>query len=99
MILMTNENLILLLSGSLIAFVTWWMRIIRKKLVSHVDKEEKITWPKFQKQLNDNHLEVIRAVGNLDKRVALLERANGEMKELKTAMVNLSAQITNFKKS
>lgn len=95
---MTSENVILLLTGTLIGFVTWWIRVIRKKLVDHVEKEENITWPKFQKQLHSNHLEVIRALGSLDKRVSILEHANGEMKELKTEMINLSAQLSNFSK-
>ena len=97
--------IIFILFTSLVGFIAWWVRIIRHKIISHVDKEETITWPNFEVKVNivsakmqENHLEYIKRFGYMDKRLALLEVTNGELKEVLLAVNNLSTQITKMTK-
>ena len=69
-----------LLFSSLIGFVGWWFRVIRSKLISHIESEEKNLIPSFhakmsgmEDKLTALHIENLGRFSTLDKRLSIME--------------------------
>lgn len=83
-----------LLFSSLIGFVGWWFRVIRSKLISHIESEEKNLIPSFHAKMNDVekklttlHIENLKRFSVLDKRLSIIED------KTKSSMVTIIATL------
>lgn len=95
-----------LLFTSLVGFVGWWLRVIRSKLLSHIDQEEKNLIPSFHaridsldRKLTDLHIENLKRFSVLDKRLAIMEdKTKNSMRDVLVTLDKLAVKMDRANK-
>lgn len=90
-----------LLFSSLVGFVGWWFRVIRSKLISHIEQEEKNLIPGFnakidnlEKKLTILHIENLKRFSSLDKRLAIMEdKTKDSMRDVLVVLDKLAIKM------
>lgn len=90
-----------LLFTSLVGFVGWWFRVIRSKLLSHIEQEEKNLIPSFhvkidnlEEKLTRLHIENLHRFSNLDKRLAVMEdKTKSNLRDVLTTLDKLAIKM------
>lgn len=93
-------SIIGILLSSLIGFITWWFKVIRKKIIDHIDRSDNVLVPQIHKKIDEveemltsKHVEYIKLFASIDKRLVLLESNSKDIKKVLSILEVLSEKI------